>query len=282
MQYTIQNGILEVRIDELGAEIVSVKKNGEERLWQNPTGEWAGHAPLLFPVCGHFGLTKDGVSYPIKAHGFAKKAMFALTAQTKDSISFAIASNEQTRVGYPYEFVFTVTYSLVGERLVIAYTVANPDDQPLYFACGGHDAFALEKNVGEYELAFEKETRLVHYYHDEEGYLNGETKDFGYVKTFTLPEDILQDGATVIFKSVSADMVTLREKNGKAIARVGFAEYENLLLWRSGEAKYICIEPWTNLPDYVNVPDKEFSQKEGVIEVAPKSEKTITRYIEFL
>ena len=65
MKYTVKNKTLSVTVDSYGAEMVSVEYNGKERLWQNATGEWAGHAPLLFPVCGHFGVTVDGVSYPI-------------------------------------------------------------------------------------------------------------------------------------------------------------------------------------------------------------------------
>lgn len=282
MQYTIQNDILTVCVNTLGAEVVSVKRNGKEYMWQNQTGEWSGRAPLLFPVCGRLKLMKDGKIYPIKSHGFARNLEFTMTEQNENSISLTLKANEQTREVYPYEFSFTVTYTLQGERLTIAYTVENPVAEPLHFACGGHDAFALEKELGDYELVFEPKAKLVHYYHAEDGDLTGKTKDFGEVEVLPLPEDILQNSDTAIFKGVTSEYVTLREKNGKDIVRVGFAEYEHLLLWRKLSAKYICIEPWTNLPDYVDAPTSEFSQREGVVEVAGNSKKTLTRFVEFL
>ena len=282
MQYTIQNGNITVCVDKLGAEVVSVKKNGREYLWQNQTGEWTGRAPLLFPVCGRLKLIKDGTVYPIKSHGFARNLEFEVTAQSEDSISLTLQANEYTREVYPYEFSFTVTYTLKGDRLTIAYTVENPASTPLHFACGGHDAFALENDIGDYELVFEPKASLVHYYHADDGDLTGETKDFGEVEVLPLPEDMLQDSATVIFKGVTSKAVTLREKGGKDIVKVGFEEYEHLLLWRKMSAKYICIEPWTNLPDFIGAPDQEFSQKDGVIEVAPNGKKVLTRVVEFL
>jgi hypothetical protein len=60
MNYIIKNDKLTVTIASFGAEIISVVKDGKERSWQNPTGEWDGHAPLLFPVCGRCGITLDG------------------------------------------------------------------------------------------------------------------------------------------------------------------------------------------------------------------------------
>ena len=72
------------------------------------------------------------------------------------------------------------------------------------------------------------------------------------------------------------------EKNGKDIVRVGFAEYEHLLLWRKLSAKYICIEPWTNLPDPDGVPDVEFSTKAGVIKVEGGQVKKMVHTIEYL
>jgi len=55
--------------------------------------------------------------------------------------------------------------------------------------------------------------------------------------------------------------------------------FENLLLWHAQDAKYICIEPWMNLPDTEGKENIEFSQKEGVMKVAPNTVKTLTRTI---
>lgn len=53
MIYRIANDKLSIAVSSLGAELVSAKQGGTERLWQNETGEWAHSAPVLFPVCGN-------------------------------------------------------------------------------------------------------------------------------------------------------------------------------------------------------------------------------------
>lgn len=282
MEYTIKNDKISVTVAGLGAEIVSVIAGGKERVWQNPTGEWAGHGPVLFPVCGHCGVTVDGVSYPIKSHGFAKLEVFALKDKGEDFITLSLSANKETKKVFPFEFIFDVTYRIDGETLYIEYDVQNPADKPLYFACGGHESFALDCDVDGYELQFDKEESLTHYYHNKAGFLTGETAEYGNGQPFPLPIDFLQEGATLIFKNVRSNKVNLARKGGNAIASITFEGFENLLVWRAGEAKYVCIEPWTNLPDLVDVPDKEFSQKEGVIKVEAKSSKKLVRTIAYL
>ena len=282
MNYTIENGNLSVTATDFGAEVISVVASGKERLWQNPTGEWAGHAPLLFPVCGHCGVTVDGVSYPIKSHGFAKRYAFNLKDKGADYLTFSLCANEETKKVFPFDFIFNVTYRIDGNTLSIEYDVENPADTPMYFACGGHETFDLETDVDGYEIRFEKEEELTHYYHDKAGCLTGETCAYGNGQPFLLPKDFLQDGATLIFKNVASRKVQLARKGGKALADVTFEGFSHLLLWRNGEAKYICIEPWSNLPDYANEPDKEFSQKDGVFKVDGKSNKKLVRTITYL
>ena len=282
MQYTVTNGVLSVTVDDFGAEAISVVYNGEERLWQNPTGEWAGHAPLLFPVCGNCGVKVDGVSYPIKPHGFAKRMPFVLEKTGADFLTFALTANEETKKVYPFDFIFRVTYRVENNTRSIVYEVENPADEPLYFACGGHETFPLETDVDGYEIEFDKEENLVHYYHGKEGKLTGATKAYGNGKPFPLPIDFLQDGETLIFKDVRSRKVNLVRKGGKPLATVTFDGFSNLLLWRQDQAKYICIEPWTNLPDPENTPDKEFAEKDGVIKVDGKSKKQLVRTICYL
>ena len=103
----------------------------------------------------------------------------------------------------------------------------------------------------------------------------------GTVKIFPLPLEYLQHGNTLIFKNITSRAVTLKERDGKPFAKVTFDGFNNLLLWRAENAKYICIEPWTNLPDPEKTPDIEFKTKAGVMEVAPKTVKTLTRSIEY-
>ena len=84
MQYTIENEKLKIVVDSFGAELCSVKQGEREWLWQNPTGNWAGHSPLLFPICGLVDCTVNGVKYDLPRHGLARKSEFDFVAQGYD------------------------------------------------------------------------------------------------------------------------------------------------------------------------------------------------------
>ena len=281
MQYTIHNDTLSCTVNSLGAELISVVKGDKERVWQNQTGDWAGHGPVLFPVCGHCGVKVDGVEYPISAHGFAKKTEFALVKQTDTEVVLAIQASEETKKVYPFNFRFEVRYAINKNVLSVAYKVINPANTPLYFACGGHESFALDSGVENYEIGFEKQENLVHYFHDGDGYMTGEMKNYGTLQTFQLPEDFLQEGRTLIFKGIASRKVWLCERGGKKLAEITFDGFENLLVWHAGNAPFVCIEPWTNLPDPTKSGNVEFSMKGGVIEVEGNAEKTLVRTIAY-
>lgn len=276
MKYVLNNGVLTVSVESLGAEPVSVIYGGKERLWQNENGAWTGHAPVLFPVCGHFGVRVNGKDYPIGAHGFAKKKEFSLHARGEDFIELRLTDDEETRAAYPFEFAFTVRYSLSGSALVVSYTVENTGGTPLAFSCGGHPSFALDGDVGNYCLEFAHPQRLVHLPHDGGGYLTGERVDFGTKKLFALPPEYLQNGNTLIFGEISSREAVLKRRSGEPLAKLNFSDYPNLLLWRPHGADMICIEPWYNLPDPARGNETEFLHKHGTILLSPEQSRTLS------
>ena len=68
----------QVSIDELGAELSSIIKDGRERLWQGENGLWNKHAPILFPFAGLCRMRVDGKFYQEKRHGFAREMKFTV------------------------------------------------------------------------------------------------------------------------------------------------------------------------------------------------------------
>ena len=282
MRYTIENDLLGVTVDTYAAEVVSVKKDGKEWVWQNDDGNWAEHGPMLFPVSGRCGVCVNGVEYPINPHGFARESVFKLVERGENFLRFFLKTNKETKKVYPFDFELYATYTLSRDTLYIEYDVRNPSKKPLYFACGGHESFNLENAIGEYEIRFEKAENLVNLVHDSKGRLTGDTIDYGTTDTFVLPADFLVDSKTLIFKDLQSRKIVLAEREGKALAEIAFPDFSNLLFWRALDSKYICIEPWSNLPDTVNTPDCEFAQKAGVFEVAPKSGRKIVRSIRYL
>ena len=280
MRVRFTNGIITAEADTRGAELVSVVARGRERLWQNESGQWSGHAPVLFPVCGKCDVLLDGKRYETGRHGFARNSEFALVEQRENSVCFELKSSAETKLRYPFDFVFRVRYCLIGTRLRIAYEVKNPADGTLYFSCGAHESFALEHPIGEYELRFSRKEKYLSLLHDENGCLNGETLDFGEGTRLALPADFLTEGRTMIFKGMRSRSVVLCEKGGKAVAKVSFSGFSNLLLWRAGNAPFLCIEPWHNLPD--DGKSVAFCEREGIIALPAHQKKKFTREIEYI
>ena len=94
---TIDNGILKVEINSFGAEMISVKKYGEDKLWCGDPNVWAGFSPILFPYCG--GLKNNTTIYNgvkmenLPKHGFAKNCEFEVVSHEKTSACFLISQN---------------------------------------------------------------------------------------------------------------------------------------------------------------------------------------------
>ena len=71
MIYTIQNEFLTVRVEDLGAQLASIRApGGEEYLWQGNPDIWARRAPILFPTLGHLRRTSKP-SFPRAAASMA-------------------------------------------------------------------------------------------------------------------------------------------------------------------------------------------------------------------
>lgn len=280
MFYEISNGTIKLTVSSLGAEMTSLIKDGEERLWQNDNGEWDGHAPILFPACGNCALTTDGKKYPMIQHGCGPISEYALKEKGDDYISLSLSSDENTKKYYPYDFKFTVTYSLEGCKLKIKYEIENPTDGDIYYSCGAHDSFALKGRLEEYIAEFEKNEKFINHVHNDDGYLNGEEQDLGAGRIVDFGKTPLVDDKTFIFKDVASREVTLKRKNGKAVAKISFDGFNNLLFWRPGDGRTVCVEPWLNLPDTVGE-EKEFSEKYGVRKLKAGEKAEFLREIEY-
>ena len=281
MLYTLKNRRAKITVNDFGAELTSAEIDGKERLWQNPDGSWDGHAPLLFPVCGHFGCTVNGKTYPMPPHGFAKECCFKLEKQTRSRLIFSLSASSETEKYYPYRFKYSVEYRLYGRKLTILHTVKNLGSETMYFACGGHESFMLEGSISDYKLVFPCTETFVHRPHNADGYLTGARETLGVGNELILPDNYLKNDETVILESLRSRKVSLCETNGRKYADITFKGFENLLLWRPGKANMVCIEPWSNLPDEEIASPKEFSRKNGVFKVDGLKSKRLKRSIRY-
>ena len=234
---------------------------------------------MLFPACGHFYVVHKGKTYDLPAHGYAKKSAFSVTEKGEDFIRLHLEKSDWIKGVYPFDLDFSVCYRLKEDRLFIEYQIKNAGEETAYFACGGHESFALDKTLQDYGLIFQREETFLHLPHDDGGYLTGESVLLGKGACLPLPTQLLQGGNTVVLGGLRSRKVRLVQGE-RPVADISFDGFENLLLWRPEGANMLCIEPWTNLPD-TRGDLQEISQKQGVIRLEKGETKTLVRCIEY-
>ena len=273
MNYQIANEHMSVTVSDLGAEMLSLKKDGTEYLWNGDAKYWPERSPLLFPYVGRFTDGKyrlNGTEYEMDIHGFARKMPYTLVEQTKNTLVFELTDNDDTYQMYPYHFQLQVQYELNEQTVGITYQVLNLSDERMYFGIGGHPGFALPFDEGldfsDYYLEFDGVSFPTRVGHTEACFLSGVNETFPLKdnKYLLLAHNMFDDDA-IVLQNMS-DKVTLKSDKGQRKVTVSYPDLPYLGLWHAPktEAPYICIEPWTSLPSRQGVVE-EFRYKYDLI-----------------
>lgn len=276
-EHFLKNELLNVIINEKGAELASLKSNGNEYIWQANPKFWARHAPILFPIVGRLidnEFTYHGKSYNMKQHGFARDSDFELIDTTNNSIAFELLSSEKSKEIFPFDFRLQVVYTVVQKSLKIEYTVINASEKnDLYFSIGAHPAFNCPFEPGhhknEYQLIFDASLAP-----GSENILDGlrtseTSKVFEQRGELMLHKKIFDNDALIFNPNPFSKITFVHEPSQKEYLSVAFKNYPYLGIWSSnGDAPFVCIEPWQGITDHKDH-NKEFSQKEGVIKLLP-------------
>lgn len=262
---TLQNKELKVTLSSKGAEIVSIIKDGKEKIWQADTEVWAMHTPIMFPVCG--GLKDDefifeGKTYNLGKHGFIRFCEFEVESADDEKVVFAYSSNEETLKQYPFDFKFKVAFTLKGADLLVEYITENTGNKAMYFSAGAHEGYACDEGVENYTIVFEKEEDLVA--NVLEGNLLGySTVELGKgTKELKLKDEFFKVDA-LVFLNLKSRKVWLRNDTTGESFSVAFDGADYLLLWTKYKAKYLCIEPWFGISDFTDS-NKDFVNKRGI------------------
>ena len=275
MTVTLQNQQLTVRIEDLGAQLCSVKNAaGQEYIWKADPAVWGRHAPLLFPVIGRLRdgqYTHKGTTYTIPSHGFARDSLFEVAEQTDVRVVFRLTHSESTLAVYPFPFTLTVTYTLEDNRLVKSCTVENTGGEELLYELGGHDGFTAPLEAGEvmddYAILLPGVDTLEPYGMDPETFMitPKERKlplDHGRVPL----KPAVYGLDTIILGDLPQRRAILADKAGRPRVTLDFPDFPYLGIWTQGkpfDTNYVCIEPWTTLPDATFV-GRDLTEKAGI------------------
>jgi galactose mutarotase-like enzyme len=270
---TIDNGVLRVSIDSLGAELSSlIDLDENELLWQG--GEvWPRRAPVLFPIVGRMPndeLVHDGGIYSISQHGFARDQKFRVSHEDTNEVQFTLVDNAATLMHFPFPFRLDIRFSLEGSRLGVMTTVANTGTERFSASLGEHPGFAWPIVPG-----VAKEDHSLEFSADEpapirrldDGLLLPDPQPTPVVgRTIRLNESLFAADA-MIFDSLKSRSVRYSAPGAPSIT-VDFADFPLLGVWSKAPGEFLCIEPWFGMTAPLGFTG-EYDAKPGQFSLAP-------------
>ena len=286
MIYTIQNEALMVQVEDAGAQLASIRDAaGTEYLWQGDPAIWNRRAPLLFPIIARLKDSRyllDGKPYDIPIHGFCRSAPFVMTEQSANSVTFRYRDTEETRRMFPFEFILTVTYTLEGNRLVKSHHVQNLSNTPMYYELGGHDGFraplAAGETMSDYAIRMPDVEAITPYGMDADKMITPKTVSYPLANGRMPLKPSAYDLDTIILSEFPQRRASLVDGKDRPRVSVDFGDFAYLGVWtatKDFDTNYVCIEPWTTLPDATFV-GRELSEKAGIRKLAPGAVETLS------
>lgn len=285
--HTIRSATLTATIKAQGAELCSLKDSGgTEFVWQAGP-EWPRHAPLLFPIVGRLAndeLRHRGKAYRMTQHGFARDSRFAWGPREASRCTLVLEDSETTRALYPFAFRLTAGYALDESGLDLTLTIANTGKETLPASLGGHPAFNWPLQPGEvkesYALTFAN-TESSPVRRLDGGLLRAATEP-SPVKGTVLPlsESLFADDA-IIFDRIESRSVRYAARQGTGPwLKLSWRGFRELGVWsKPAGAPFLCIEPWRGYASPASF-DGEFSDKPGLMHIAPGAEEQLSYRIE--
>jgi len=287
--HSIQRGPLTATIKAQGAELCSLKNAaGIEFMWQAAPA-WPRHAPLLFPIVGRLAndeLRHRGKTYRMTQHGFARDNRFVWAERSENSCALVLEDSDATRALYPFAFRLIVTHTLDEAGLDVTLRVINSGGEMLPASLGGHPAFNWPLQAGvtkeSYGLSFANQEacpvrRL------EGGLLRAATEPSPVRGTeLPLSESLFVDDA-VIFDRINSNSVRYAAGQGASAGpwlKMSWRGFRELGVWsKPSGAPFLCIEPWRGHASPAGF-DGEFSDKPGLMHIAPGAEEVLSYRIE--
>lgn len=286
--HSVTNDMISIQVADKGAELQSLyhKQHKLEYIWCGDPAYWTKKSPVLFPIVGE--LKKNtyiykGKNYQLSRHGFARDNVFEMIEKTKSSLTFTFKSNEQTIASYPFDFVFSVIYSLHENKLQITFIVENTGSEHLLFSVGAHPAFAVPLIKGtqyeDYYLQFSQNEDIGIWPLSSEGLI--ETTPVPLLKNenrLPLKKTLFYKDA-LVFKYLQSDEISIMSDKTSHGIKVEFSDFPYLGIWAAKDADFVCIEPWYGIADSVNA-SGNLEDKEGINTLAPKGRFEVAYSIE--
>ncbi len=265
--HSISNQLISISVNSFGAELISLKSNNIELLWQADKTVWPRHAPVLFPIVGK--LSNDRKS-PLKQHGFARDKEFVLVEQKDSCLEFELTANEETLAIYPFHFSLRIRFELETNGVKMKYIVFNPAGEILPFSIGAHPGFNCKRITGEnledFYLEFDHKKELTAEKLND-GLLNGENYSVKLIESKLPLSANLFNNDALVFKNKQIEKVKLCSLRSKTQIILNCKNWPYFGIWsKKGSDAFVCLEPWYGITDSVNAKGN-FKDKEGIVKL---------------
>ncbi len=279
MKITLTNDVLAVVIDTHGAELQSIDniRTGRHYLWHGDKAYWGRRSPVLFPIVGSLWdgtFRMDGKEYGLGQHGFARDMEFAVMENVPENEAwFVLEANDETMMKYPRNFRLEIGYSLIGERVTVMWRVVNNDALRMSFQIGAHPAFNYPdfSSADPIHAYFTTDGGKILYSQiiAEKGCIGDETMEVKADSDGLVPVT----GATysrgaLIFADNQVHRVSMLSKDKRPYVTLMFSAPLVGLWSPSGQAPFMCIEPWWGRADKVGY-EGEFAERQYVNHLEP-------------
>ncbi|WP_240842783.1 aldose 1-epimerase family protein [Acidaminobacter sp. JC074] len=263
MIYKLSNEHIELAVNSLGAELCSLKPSGIDReyMWQKESPYWQRQSPVLFPSIGKSRgdvYRYLGSSYTMPKHGFVRDVDFACESSS-DRLIFSYKYNDSTLSDYPFKFELVIKY-ILSDVLTVSFSVINHSDCDMPFSLGGHPAFNWDMS-SEARLSFDVSSSQFYLVLSDGMGLGDQVT----MSDLLLAPSVFANDA-LVYSGIGSVIYT----NGDYRLELSCSSFKYLGIWSQVGAPFVCLEPWTTLPDMVDH-DGEILNKKDIVVIGPHS-----------
>lgn len=269
----LENETLKISINIKGAELQSLynKATHIEYLWKGDDNFWAKHSPVLFPIVGGLKNNEyqyENKKYQLNRHGFARDNNFEIEKISDSKAIFTLKSNETTLKNYPFNFVFSIEYSIENNKIDCKYIVENTGQKTMYFSVGGHPAFNIpltsNTNFEDWFLEFNTTETCGIYPLTTEGLLQEKAIPYFKNQDKLLLTKQLFYGDALVFKELASTAISIKSNKVNNGLTMQFNNFPYYGIWSAKDANFVCLEPWCGIADTENFRGN-IEEKEGII-----------------
>ncbi|MDB5687529.1 MAG: aldose 1-epimerase [Rhizorhabdus sp.] len=271
---TIGSDRLRAEIAPLGAELQRLTDaDGRELLWDGDPAFWASRAPILFPIVGTLRddrFLHEGRTYSLPRHGFARRREFAVVAQSADSVTFRLDSDDATRAVWPFDIRLDMRFTIAGAAIEMRAIVTNLSDAAMPTSFGFHPALRWPLPGGgrreDHAIVFDRPEPEPIRRLDPDGLIDAVPLPSPVDgRRLALSDELFAYDALIFDRPASRRLVYGVE--GTTQIAVDYEGMPALGLWSKPGAGFVCIEPWQGYADPADA-SGDIADKPGTISIA--------------